>query len=903
MSAGTKLQASRDELASFISSLFRYADVDTYVSLRAFDQFRRDRPPELIRTVRIYNGDFSALIERALQAADHCANADHPVVFAPPVCTFTNPKRARSIDLANGITLAVELDEGNTPAAMRRLEGILGPVTLAIASGGTCHDPATGEVHDKLHLHWRLSEPTRSDDEHQRLRHARDYAARLVGADPTGKPVNHPLRWPGSWNTKDPDRPRMARITAENQDAEIHLDEALDALTEAVEAAGLAGVSTKARHSEPDAVEAPLSLLQSAMAAIPNDDVHYDDWIRFGYACWRATGGTDQGFELWDSWSRKSDKKYQAGETATSWGRIEQAIGKGTAPRTIGAGSIFFFATQAGWRRPDLTDDPGYQASVEAEVRERGVQRTPEPDPAAVAACTHVWRSEDHDYPCTPLDAGVPHTDGTTYVHVRLWDGTETYAPEDRLFTKQQIVEMDAGFGRRDRREQPPSSDLPPDWEERHPQVEAQDELPPEGSDDNDDATIARLSRLKPLAYERAREAEASQLGIRVALLDRLVKAARGDNGNGRVQGRPVELPLPDQWPDPVNGAALLVDLTSYFADYLHAPPRTPVMLALWTLHTYCYRLFRHTPRLNFKSVTKRSGKTTALDLLQMVVAKPLQSENISVAAMFRVVETAAPTLLIDEADGFLRDNPELVSLLNAGYAHNGQAVRCIGDDAEPRAFSVFAPAAIAGIGMLPGTLTDRSIVILLQRARRDEQKAQINSATEAKASGLARRAARWASDNAATLEKTVPDMGRMFARAAQIWTPLYAIAEVVGDNWSGLVRKASEALMGADDDAEALSVRLLGDMKAIFDGTDRDPPTSECDELPTEHFVTRLLDMAERPWPEMPRTNKPITANAVTRLLKALGIPRKRLTGGVPRPWGYRRDDFADAWGRYLDA
>ena len=39
----------------------------------------------------------------------------------------------------------------------------------------------TGVVEDKLHLHWVLNEPTRTTDEHARLKHARKLAALLVG--------------------------------------------------------------------------------------------------------------------------------------------------------------------------------------------------------------------------------------------------------------------------------------------------------------------------------------------------------------------------------------------------------------------------------------------------------------------------------------------------------------------------------------------------------------------------------------------------------------------------------------------------------------------------------------------------------------------------------------------------
>jgi Primase C terminal 2 (PriCT-2) len=343
--SAAQLAADRQQITRFVDALFRYADQGTFISLRAFDQFRRDRPPEVILPVK-FNGDPEVLISYATRCADECARAAHPVVFAPPVCTFSNPDRARSCDVANGLCLSVELDAGDTAAAQRTLEALLGPVTLAVASGSEWADPETGQLFLKLHLHWRLSEPTRNPDDHVKLTMARDLAARLVGADPTAKPVAHPLRWPGSWNTKG--KPRLAQIITENLAAEIHLDEALEKLGEAVEKPGLAAAGLPP-SGDP---EAPIELLQSAMQAIPNanTDVHYAEWIRMGYACYRACGG-DAGFELWDEWSARS-AKYNAKETQAAWQRIANAISKSKAYRTIGTGSIFFDAKKAGWTRP-----------------------------------------------------------------------------------------------------------------------------------------------------------------------------------------------------------------------------------------------------------------------------------------------------------------------------------------------------------------------------------------------------------------------------------------------------------------------------------------------------------------------------------------------------------------------
>jgi Primase C terminal 2 (PriCT-2) len=339
--------ADRTEIDRFVRALFPYAD--GVVSLRAFDQFDHKRPPFLIHPVEV-NGSLEPLIDSAAAAATHCATAERAIVFAPPICTFTSAHRARGVDLSGGICLSVELDEGDTQKARERLERLLGPATVIVASGGEWTHPSTGEIFPKLHLHWRLSEPTTTPDDHAKLRDARGMAARLVGADPTGKPVVHPLRWPGSWNLKS--KPCLARIVVENERAEINLDEALEALTEAAEAAGLdqAGVRPQ---GDP---EAAIDMLASAMDWIPNakHDVHYNDWIRLGYALYRACGG-DEGFDLWDEWSRKSGK-YDARETEAAWKRIVDAIDKSKAYRKIGAGTVFWLAGQAGWVRPNPTN-------------------------------------------------------------------------------------------------------------------------------------------------------------------------------------------------------------------------------------------------------------------------------------------------------------------------------------------------------------------------------------------------------------------------------------------------------------------------------------------------------------------------------------------------------------------
>ena len=128
------------------------------------------------------------------------------------------------------MALSVECDS-NATAALKKLTSVLGKPTAVVASGGVWKNPETGRLEAKLHLHWRLAEPTRDAADHERLREARALAAELVGADKSATSIVHPLRWPGSWNRKT-DMPRIARLKT-NPESEIELGEALERLREA----------------------------------------------------------------------------------------------------------------------------------------------------------------------------------------------------------------------------------------------------------------------------------------------------------------------------------------------------------------------------------------------------------------------------------------------------------------------------------------------------------------------------------------------------------------------------------------------------------------------------------------------------------------------------------------------
>jgi hypothetical protein len=87
--------------------------------------------------------------------------------------------------------------------------------------------------------------------------------------------------------------------------------------------------------------------IAAALKVIPNDDVSWEEWNRVAMAAWRATGGCEEGFAAFDSWSSKSSK-YDADTTRKRWDGF-----KTSPPTIIGAGTIFWLAdrTAPGWRQ------------------------------------------------------------------------------------------------------------------------------------------------------------------------------------------------------------------------------------------------------------------------------------------------------------------------------------------------------------------------------------------------------------------------------------------------------------------------------------------------------------------------------------------------------------------------
>jgi putative DNA primase/helicase len=413
----------------------------------------------------------------------------------------------------------------------------------------------------------------------------------------------------------------------------------------------------------------------------------------------------------------------------------------------------------------------------------------------------------------------------------------------------------------------------------------------------------AAAERLKVAAVPLDRVARAlvrdelvGRHGFSAALADAILHQASTDAS--KQQGSAMLFRELEPWTEAVNGAELLGEIERTIAAYIVLPRYCGVAISLWLLHTHALDAAQISPRLAIVSPEKRCGKSTVLKLLGALARRPLEATNITAAVLFRTIEAHRPTLLVDEADTFLRDRDDLRGVLNAGHDRQSAKVpRCVGDDHEPRVFDVWAPVAFAGIGKQHDTLMDRAVVISMRRRSvGSEPVASFRRRQREALSALHRKIVRWTRDSLDALRNAEPQAPPgLDDRAVDNWEPLFALADRAGGAWPERARAAAVALSAAErgSETETHGEQLLADIRALFD-------EAQANSLPAKALLDHLVGMEERPWPEANR-GRPLTARQLGTRLGRFNIKSRTVRDGVTTARSYVRADFEDAFSRYL--
>jgi Protein of unknown function (DUF3631) len=347
--------------------------------------------------------------------------------------------------------------------------------------------------------------------------------------------------------------------------------------------------------------------------------------------------------------------------------------------------------------------------------------------------------------------------------------------------------------------------------------------------------------------------------------------------------------------------ARLLEVVRAVLVEYVWFPDEHgPIAVALFVLHAWAVAAADATPYLFVKSPVKQAGKTRLLEILELLCREALRAASITEAAIFQTIAALRPTLLIDEVDALFASKSErseqVRGLLNAGNRRGAYAVRGT-QDGEPAKFETFCAKVLAGIatGKLPDTIKDRSIVIPLERKKRDEKVERLRIRDiESRIEELRARLEEWAAYHVEHLEQVRPNpILEISDRLDEAWEPLIAIAELAEGGWPEKARQAAVALAkngdtaGEDDHGELL-IRAL---KGIFG--------DEQEAIPTADICAALNADDELPFGDY-RKGEGIHARGLSKVLKPYGIKPKTIRTGDKTPKGYTRAQLIGVWSRY---
>jgi hypothetical protein len=127
--------------------------------------------------------------------------------------------------------------------------------------------------------------------------------------------------------------------------------------------------------------------------------------------------------------------------------------------------------------------------------------------------------------------------------------------------------------------------------------------------------------------------------------------------------------------------------------------------------------------------------------------------------------------------------------------------------------------------------------------------------------------------------------------RNADVWESLLSIADAAGGIWPDRARVSAVTLVtSAQAGGPSLGLRLLADARTVF---------GDHNVLPTSFFLSTLIELEESVWGDL--KGKPLDARRLAALLRPYEITSKvvRIEDGTHR--GYAKQDFYDAWARYL--
>jgi putative DNA primase/helicase len=288
--------------------------------------------------------------------------------------------------------------------------------------------------------------------------------------------------------------------------------------------------------------------------------------------------------------------------------------------------------------------------------------------------------------------------------------------------------------------------------------------------------------------------------------------------------------------------------------------------------------------------------------LFRCLANRAVPTSNISSASIYRVIKDDCPTLILDEADTYMKEDEVLRGVIDSGHEREfAYVMRVINEQGDVGQFSTWCPKGIAMIGLPKKTIISRSIHIRMDRKGDDIKTEKIRRKHFAELEPLRRKISRLAND--------IRDRVRVFEesdllgnRADDNWSPLFAIASTASEQWLRDATQTAERMSRKDaQDTKSFGRYLLESLDRIIQAKCE----SSSDEkvfLSTENLLSPKIGLnADKEAPWFVKSDQGLSANGLANVLKSYGIKSVQLREGQDRgKRGYWSDELEEVIKKY---
>jgi putative DNA primase/helicase len=413
---------------------------------------------------------------------------------------------------------------------------------------------------------------------------------------------------------------------------------------------------------------------------------------------------------------------------------------------------------------------------------------------------------------------------------------------------------------------------------------------------------IVHMAALARLAKEEARSAveyfctvaqKVSKLPKPAfqAAVDDEIKQISKEIGTEVFEGfpQPKFMEVVEPWPDPVDGAELFDTLKETFRRFIFASEEDYHLLALKAFESFLIDCFSCLAILRIRSPEKGCGKSTVLDVLELLVQKAFLCITATVASLFRTTTQYHPSFLIDESKEFGKNNDDLRAFACAAYERGRTVPRINPNTLEVELFETFSWLTLASVEALDETIEDRAITVFLKRKPAHVETEELDDIDSQVFYGLKRKLQRWANDHGQAIKgMPLPRPKSLYNRNWKKWRSLLKIAREIGETC--LIKSLVIAWQKTKEfaDEPSLQIEILSRIRTVFRDQGKDF-------LPTTVILKALNTDKEAPWADWSNgLQKGLTSHRLGKVLReSFQVKSDRPGKHTTAPRGYWLKDL----------